>query len=358
MKMSRREFLIGAAFAGGGLHLNRDWSFRFPAASDRVRVGVIAANIDATDLARYSTVPGLEVVALSDPSSESFSQQRIPLRAFAERLTRLNQPALYADWRSLIDRQDIDALFVAPPDATTQSKIAVAALDGGKHVLLERPGRSLDQLTTISNAAKSKRRLAAHSYGAQFIGVSDARSEIPSAIQGLTTARAQHRISVASNVSDPAAQHREFLLNPVAEFDYARGVLGVSVPSSISCVAMRHPPTKAITRAALRVEFGAGDDTKAIEIDIAAGYQGAGNYASDAARDYGSIVFAGSGSGFAVQSLSNAFFRHATWSNFVDCVRSQQPAELVAPVSELRDSLALLQLAEQPCTSGRTLFVK
>lgn len=348
MKISRRDFLITAAFAGGALHLSREWNFPV-AASDRVRVGVISGVGNSSELARYSAIPGTEVVAVSHPSIGA-TRPRTSLRALAQGFFNFDkQPVVYADWRALIDRPDIDALFLSAA-GPAQKEIAIAAFDAGKHVLLEQPGRSVDQLGTISDVAESKHRLAAHSYGAQFIGVSDARSEVVSSVQGLTTARAQHSISVSAgtvNVSDVSAQRREFLLNPVAEFDYARGVLGVAVPSSISCVAMREPNTGAITRAALRFEFGADRESKAIEIDVA-GHPGERNP---------SIVFAGMGSGFAVQSIDNPIFTLAAWSNFVDCVRSKRAVDLVAPVSELRDSLALLQLADESCASGRTLFL-
>lgn len=362
MRVSRREFLIASAFASGGLYLSRDWSLPVPA-SDRVRIGVIGDYVRSTGLKKYLAIPGIQLVALSDLSITSAKPSRISRRGLTGWLTSAEQPVAYADWRRLIDRPDIDALFVSGR-GSTQSKISEAAFDTGKDVLLERPGRSVDQLSTISGAAESKHRLAAHSYGAQFVGISDERSGAISAIQGLTTARAQHSLPQAYDEPkslDPRVQRREFLLNPVEEFDYARAVLGVGSPSSVSCVAMGQPVTRAVTRAAVRFEFDAADGPKAIELDIA-GNRGPSelleNRGSFPIPNQSSIVFAGQGASFAVGSINNPNFTLATWSNFISCVRSREPADLVAPLSELRDSLKLLQLAEGPCESGVPLFVE
>lgn len=342
MRISRREFLIASAFAGGGMYLSRDWTLPV-AASDRVRIGIIANNA-GTLATKYSAIPGVQVVAVSEPS-KSTSQRW--LRSLIGRAS--SQPTVYDDWRSMLDRTDIDALFLSAPQQD-QTEIAIAACGSGKDLLLERPGTSLDQLNSVSKAATTNKRLAAHTYSKQYLGLSSIPSK--AAASGVQVARAQHYTAIAYNDSngfDPAAQRSEFLLNPVEEFDYARGILGVSNPSSVSCVAMREPRTQAITRAALRFEFDKDESKKAIEIDVA-GYP-----VSKEQTHHGSIAFSGTGFGFSVRAVSNPSFTLAAWSNFADCVRSRQANDLLAPLHELGTSLKMLQLAEGPCETGCTL---
>ena len=49
-----------------------------------------------------------------------------------------DNPATYADWRQLIERKDVDAVFIATPPYL-HSEMAVAALQAGKHVYCEKP---------------------------------------------------------------------------------------------------------------------------------------------------------------------------------------------------------------------------
>ena len=56
-------------------------------------------------------------------------------RAFAE---RHGIPEVTTDWRSLADRDDVDAAVVATPNAL-HAEQSIAFLDAGKHVLVEKP---------------------------------------------------------------------------------------------------------------------------------------------------------------------------------------------------------------------------
>ena len=65
-----------------------------------------------------------------------------------------SNPATYSDWRRIIDRKDIGAVFIAtPPDL--HSEMAVAALQAGKHVYCEKPiGVTAAQVRAVVQAAK------------------------------------------------------------------------------------------------------------------------------------------------------------------------------------------------------------
>ncbi len=58
-----------------------------------------------------------------------------------------------ADWRHAIDRADVGAVVVATPNGLL-ADIAIAALDRGKHVLVEKPmGRNLEEAARMRAAA-------------------------------------------------------------------------------------------------------------------------------------------------------------------------------------------------------------
>jgi predicted dehydrogenase len=64
-----------------------------------------------------------------------------------------------ADWRTVLTRPDVDLVCVATPNGLL-AEIAVAALEAGKHVLVEKPmGRSLAEAERMRAAARRSGRL-------------------------------------------------------------------------------------------------------------------------------------------------------------------------------------------------------
>lgn len=73
-----------------------------------------------------------------------------------------------ADWRQAIDGPDADAVVVATSHASL-SPVAVAAVDAGRHVLVEKPGgRDLAEVEAIAAAAQRNRRVAKVGYNHRF----------------------------------------------------------------------------------------------------------------------------------------------------------------------------------------------
>lgn len=73
---------------------------------------------------------GMTIVAAADPTPE-----RLQMAAGAASLAEQD---LYADWRDILARDDIDAVIVATPQRF-RPEIVIAAARAGKHILAEKP---------------------------------------------------------------------------------------------------------------------------------------------------------------------------------------------------------------------------
>jgi predicted dehydrogenase len=81
-------------------------------------------------------------------------------RERADALARTSAGAEAADdWRAAIDRADVDVVIVATTNDAL-ADIARAAIEAGKHVLIEKPaGRSVAEIDGLIDAARRQRRL-------------------------------------------------------------------------------------------------------------------------------------------------------------------------------------------------------
>jgi myo-inositol 2-dehydrogenase / D-chiro-inositol 1-dehydrogenase len=70
-----------------------------------------------------------------------------------------DNPTTYPDWRKVLERKDVDAVFIAsPPDL--HSEMATAALQAGKHVYCEKPiGITAAQVRTVVEAARKSNKV-------------------------------------------------------------------------------------------------------------------------------------------------------------------------------------------------------
>ncbi|MEO6062751.1 MAG: Gfo/Idh/MocA family oxidoreductase [Thermoflexales bacterium] len=99
-------------------------------ASRKLRVGVLGAGAWANNahIPGWQRHPNSEVVVLCDPQKE-----------MADALaTKYSIPKVETDHRAVIERADIDVIDVVTPSAK-HFELAWAALEAGKHVLVEKP---------------------------------------------------------------------------------------------------------------------------------------------------------------------------------------------------------------------------
>ncbi len=117
----------------------------------KIRIGMIGAGAIAPMHCRgILSHPSGELVALADSSRER-----------ADALAReFRIPTVYRDYRKLIDDRSIEAVSVALPNFL-HAPVTIAALEAGKHVLLEKPFATseAEALSVIGAAERSGRIL-------------------------------------------------------------------------------------------------------------------------------------------------------------------------------------------------------
>src|ERR1051326_3488216 len=107
MPVGRRDFIAGAAIAGG-VQL---WSAREARAeaNDRIRAAIIGMGGRGRDHMReLARIPFVEVAAFCDPDSNRLDEKATEF----EKLTG-KKPALYQDIRKLLEDKSIDAVTIA-----------------------------------------------------------------------------------------------------------------------------------------------------------------------------------------------------------------------------------------------------
>jgi predicted dehydrogenase len=115
-----------------------------------VKIGVIGAGAIADDhcinLQKHKEV---ELVAVADLSEERREKVK----------TTYKMAAAYENWEDLVRSADVDAVVVALPNAL-HAPVAVAALNAGKHVLLEKPfAMNYGEAKQAVDAAKKKKKV-------------------------------------------------------------------------------------------------------------------------------------------------------------------------------------------------------
>ncbi len=134
--LDRRGFIKSSAAAVAGLThpglLARAATSDAPLRGDRRRVGCIGLG-DRWEIVGVEAMKFADVVAVCDVD-------RKRLEAGQEKVRRAQDfaPAIYEDYRQLLDRQDIDAVVIVTPDHW-HAKISIDALRAGKDVYCEKP---------------------------------------------------------------------------------------------------------------------------------------------------------------------------------------------------------------------------
>ncbi len=132
--MNRREFLRTGTAAAAASTISAKSYARILGANDRVGLGIIGLGRRATVVTGlgFRRDPRANIVALCDVYDAQTPR-------FVTRLLA-NQPTPFSSYRyqDVLDRKDVDAVYIATPDHL-HVMIATAALGAGKNVYLEKP---------------------------------------------------------------------------------------------------------------------------------------------------------------------------------------------------------------------------
>ena len=151
--VSRRSFVRNAGLGVAALTAAPAWA-RVLGANDRTNVAVIGLGLRGTDLLNLllehrKNSPDIEVVALCD--------------LYQKRLTNASKKVpgakTYNHHQDVLQRPDIDAVFIATPDQW-HAPITLAAMESGKDVYVEKPmTHTLEQATVVVRRAKELGRV-------------------------------------------------------------------------------------------------------------------------------------------------------------------------------------------------------
>ena len=98
---------------------------------DKVRLGMVGARFAAhLHLNNYEKLrgPKLEIVGIASQNEKSAAQTAREFKI----------PSVYADYRRMLERKDVDAVDLCVPTNLHEEMILLAA-EAGKHVICEKP---------------------------------------------------------------------------------------------------------------------------------------------------------------------------------------------------------------------------
>ncbi len=131
--MKRRTFIKKSGIATAGILTTNsvfgNLSHLKSSSSDSVNIGVIGTGQRGTGLTSIiNKIDGLRVVATADV---------IPFRLQNGLKKANSNPKGYGNYKALLENKDVDAVIIATP-FNTHSKIAIDAIDAGKHIFCEK----------------------------------------------------------------------------------------------------------------------------------------------------------------------------------------------------------------------------
>ncbi len=167
-EVSRRQFVKSATLLSAAPLFIPSRVFAKPAPSDRVALGHIGVGGRGTSLLKsFLQLPHSTSVAVCD----CFASRREDRKALIEdhyaqdRSGTYKGCEVYADYRELLDRRDIDAVIIATPDHW-HVPIAIEAVKKGKDVYVEKPlGLSIRENLLMRQAVQRYGRI--FQYGTQ-----------------------------------------------------------------------------------------------------------------------------------------------------------------------------------------------
>ena len=176
--MTRRSFLASTATAPLVITSAALGNAQIPPASDRITIGLIGAGNRGGDglLHDFLPLPSCQFVAVCDPFLHRRHRRSGEIDDFYTRrfnTSSYKSAAMYADFRDLLNRKEIDAVCIATPDHW-HVPMAIIAARAGKDVYVEKPlSPSLEQNLLARDVIHQTQRV--FQYGTQQRGAKHVR---------------------------------------------------------------------------------------------------------------------------------------------------------------------------------------
>ncbi|MGO8815069.1 MAG: Gfo/Idh/MocA family oxidoreductase [Terriglobia bacterium] len=152
-QVSRRGFIKAAGLGGATLAAAPAWG-RILGANDRINVALIGVGCRGNDhlellLQHRKNKPDIEIVAICDTYQKRLSMA----------LRKAPGAKTYAHHQEVLQRTDIDAVFIATPDHW-HAPITLAAMESGKDVYVEKPmTHTVEESKVVAHRAKELKRV-------------------------------------------------------------------------------------------------------------------------------------------------------------------------------------------------------
>lgn len=142
--MNRRHFVVSSAAAAQAVFAQ--------SANDQVATAMIGVgNRGSYLLGAVLKQPDARVVAICDNKPDRLDKAATAAAKF--------NPATTTDWHKIIDRKDVDAVYIATPPFL-HAEMAIAAMKAGKHVYCEKPiGTTPAQIRELVKTAKATNKV-------------------------------------------------------------------------------------------------------------------------------------------------------------------------------------------------------
>jgi predicted dehydrogenase len=326
---------------------------------DKIRVGIVGAGWIAQAHHRIlESLNEADVVAVCDLD-----------RTRAEALAGGAPMRVYTDWRELLGREELDAVFVCTPPLAHREP-AVASLDRGLPVYLEKPiARTADDASAILAAAERSGTVCAIGFQWHAIDLLDDLRELLQGQQiGLMVGT-----SIGPTMSRPwfidrRAGGGNLLERGSHHIDLARTVGGdvVSVQAAASRVRLARQGEDA----------GDIDDALTILLQLASGALATivvawtkpgqpGSYSLDVVASASTLrldldpdfTLHGSSAGRQVTRTAAVHPHERSISRFLGAVRENDPSAVVCTPSDAAASLAVAIAAERALETGQAVAV-
>jgi predicted dehydrogenase len=399
-KFNRRTFLQTSALAVGAAALNRGFGTEKDARSpgEKVNVAVLGCGRGANLADWFSRLPDSQVVAICDVDENRSAQLCSKLESQTGK-----RPEAVVDFRTLLDRKDVDALAVATPDHW-HALVTIHACVANKDVYVEKPAsHNIVEGRMAVNAARKYGRIVQHGtqlraaphYKEAWKLVRDGVIGKPLVVKAINNQkRGLHPVVPDSEV--PAgvnydlwqgpAPARPFNVNRfhsawhwmwdygtgdigndgVHQIDLGRWSLGLGAPKAVSCSAAKlgskgdaqeTPDTMVVT-------WEYDDLLYVYEQRDFTPYRMQGHN-----NDNDNVIYGDKGYLMVDRDGYRVFFRgergpsfQQKWDdtpthyqNFIDCVKSRNSDALIADIEEGHKSALLCHLANISYRTGRRL---